>query len=349
LRLRWDGKEWLAIAARLVIVGGVAATLLLPWVRHIAGSQLASEAADVVTSGPPPLRQWLMDQLFWLQITRYFPWWLLVVAGVAWILSIARRQWTVTAMGLWIIGLALLRAGRLINLPGTGYIQIFAVIIALYIPIGIIVGWLLSEIISWLLKRHQMLGYLGAAMVLAIGLGWGLVHQVNIVDSDYILVTDPDLAAMDWIGANTPEDARFLVNGFLIRDGASAVGSDAGWWIPLLANRQNTMPPQYALLAETPIDPTYSRDVVDLVTRLQETPLSSPEAISLLCQQDISHVFVGQRQGQVGSAVGWLAVPLVLPDELLANPAFSPLYHQDRVWVFAFDRSICPAAIESLD
>jgi hypothetical protein len=147
---------------------------------------------------------------------------------------------------------------------------------------------------------------------------------------------------MDWIDANTPEDARFLVNGFLIRNGQSATGSDAGWWIPLLAARQNTMPPQYALLTETPIDPAYSRNVVDLVAWLQDTSLASSEAISQLCQQDISHVYVGQRQGRVGFA----ADPLFLPDELLANPAFSPLYHQDQVWVFDFDRSMCLAGVK---
>jgi hypothetical protein len=200
-------------------------------------------------------------------------------------------------------------------------------------------------VISWLLKRRLVWGFLGGVVVLIIGLGWGLMHQINIMDSDYVMVTDSDLTAMDWVRVNTPEDARFLVNGFLLPDGGSAVGSDAGWWIPLLANRQNTMPPQYALLAETPIDPAYDRDVVNLVARLQNISLSSPEGLSLLCQQEVSHVYVGKRQGQVGSAVGWSAVPLFLPDELLANSAFSPLYHQDQVWVFAFDSSICPADV----
>jgi hypothetical protein len=99
------------------------------------------------------------------------------------------------------------------------------------------------------------------------------------------------------------------------------------------------MPPQYALQAETPIDPAYNRDVVKLVTRLQEVSPTSSEGLSLMCQQDISHVYVGQSQGRVGVT----AIPLFLPDELLASPAFSPLYHQDQVWVFAFDSSTCPA------
>jgi hypothetical protein len=349
-RLGWDFKGWLAPVVRLAIAAGVAAALVLPWVWHVAQSKIASGgASNIITAGPPPLRQIIAEYLLWFQITTYFPWWLLVIAGIAWVWSVARRQWAVATMGLWVIGMASLRAGGLLNLPGAAFIQVFATIIAVYIPVGILVGWLLGEVISWLLGCRVVWSYLGLGLILIIGLGLSLMHQVDIVESDYIMVTDLDLAAMDWIRANTPEDARFLVNGFLIPDGASVVGSDAGWWIPLLADRQNTMPPQYALLAETAIDPTYERDVVNLVVRLQEVSLSSPEGHSLLCEQDISHVYAGQRQGGVGSAVGWLAVPLFLPDELLADPAFLPLYHQDHVWVFAFDSSICRAGVRDPD
>ena len=67
------------------------------------------------------------------------------------------------------------------------------------------------------------------------------------------MVTKPDRQAMTWIREHTPAQAKFLVEGFRIYGGRSVVGSDAGWWIPLLADRANTMPPQYALLNETPI------------------------------------------------------------------------------------------------
>jgi hypothetical protein len=341
-RLRWDGKKWLIVAARLFVVGGIAAVLLLPWVRHIAGGELVSKVVSTAAAGPPPLRRVMLEYLGWLHITTYLPWWLLTIAGIAVIWSIARRQWSVTSVGLWIVGLALLPAGRLVHLPGAAHMQVFAIIIALYIPVGILIGWLLGEGISWLLRLRHTLGYATVPLILVFVLGWGVRQQINIVESDYIMVTQSDLAAMDWIRANTSEEARFLVNGFLIYNGRSAVGADAGWWIPLLANRQNTMPPQYALTNEIPIDPSYSQDIVNLVAQLQEVSLSSPEGISQLCQQDISHVYVGQGQGHVGLG----AVPLYLPDELVGSPAFASLYHQDQVWVFAFDRSACPVGVK---
>ena len=99
--------------------------------------------------------------------------------------------------------------------------------------------------------------------------------QVN----PYSLVTWPDLNAAGWIGANTPADALFLVEGFRIYGGVTAVGSDAGWWLPLLAGRANTMPPQYALV-EQPISPGYTQRVVDLVALLEEHSPASPQGIA---------------------------------------------------------------------
>jgi hypothetical protein len=341
-RFRWDGKKWLVVMARLALVGGTAAALLWPWVSHVSGGKLARAVVHGTPTNQAPLRWVLAEYSGWLQLIGYLPPWLLIVPVIVVIWSIVRRQWPVTAVGLWIVGLALLPAGRLIHLPGATNMNAFAILIALYIPAGVLIGWLFGEAISWLLGRHRTLGFVGALLILVLALGLGINQQINIVDSNYVMVTESDLTAMDWIRANVSEDARFLVSGFLIYNGRSVVGADAGWWIPLLTDRENTIPPQYALLNEAPIDPSYNRDVVNLVAQLQAVSPSSPEGLSLLCQQDISHVYVGQGQGHIGFG----AVPLYFPDDLLASSAFAPLYHQDQVWIFAFDRSICPVDVQ---
>ena len=141
------------------------------------------------------------------------------------------------------------------------------------------------------------------------------------------------------IRENTPAETRFLVEGFRIYDGRSAVGADAGWWIPLLAGRANTMPPQYALLNERPIDPDYSRNVVALVAGLEANSPATTEGMRLLCEQGITHVYIGQSQGKVGFA----APQLFAPEDFAPQPAFDLVYHEDRVYVFAFDRATCPA------
>jgi hypothetical protein len=63
------------------------------------------------------------------------------------------------------------------------------------------------------------------------------------VAGETALVGPADLAAIEWIKANTPADARFLVNSFPAYGGTLAAGTDAGWWLPLLAGRWASLPP----------------------------------------------------------------------------------------------------------
>ena len=156
-------------------------------------------------------------------------------------------------------------------------------------------------------------------------------------ERDFALVLRPDIKAMEWIKENTPIDAKFLVEGFRIYGGTSAVGSDAGWWIPLLTGRKNSMPPQYALLNEIPIDPGYSQDVVDLVTMLEESSLNSDESLQLLCKNMITHIFIGQRQGKVGAGATQLFSPKIIAE----NPAYKLIYREDRVHIYEIDPNLC--------
>ena len=147
--------------------------------------------------------------------------------------------------------------------------------IALYIPTGLLCGWLISEVAGRLMGRWSRVGPpLVAGLLLGLAL-WGAKGQLGIVSPQYVMVTRPDRQAMTWIREHTPAQAKFLVEGFRIYDGRSAVGADAGWWIPLLAERANTLPPQYALLNEAPIMPNYTQQVVDLVEVLEHNEPAS--------------------------------------------------------------------------
>jgi hypothetical protein len=276
----------------------------------------------------------LAEYQVWRDLTWYVPLPLLVAALAALVWSLLRRRWTVAAVGLWVLGLASLVAGQLIRFPASNYMQNFAIVIFLYIPLGLLVGWLIGQVADPLGRWGKQWALALAVIALA---GWAAVGQMRIVEPRHIMVTHPDTRAMAWIEQNSPPQARFLVEGFRIYGGSSAVGADAGWWIPVLAGRQNTMPPQYALLTEAPAEPGYTRRVVDLVTTLETESLASADAIQVLCQWDITHVYVGQGQGEVGAG----AVQLFSPEELSTSPAYAQVYHQDRVSVFALDPQAC--------
>jgi hypothetical protein len=213
----------------------------------------------------------------------------------------------------------------------------FAVLIALYMPVALLVGWLIGQIASLVQARMGKAGpWALGAVVLAISV-WAAFGQSRIIRPSFILVTRPDMRAMAWIRENTPPNARFLVEGFRIYGGRSAVGADAGWWIPLLTGRENTMPPQYALVNEAPTEPGYTQRVVNLVAQLEGTSPASEQGLRLLCNRGITHVYIGQGHGKVGTG----AEQLFAADALMSSQDFTPVYRDGRAIVFALDPRSC--------
>jgi hypothetical protein len=159
---------------------------------------------------------------------------------------------------------------------------------------------------------------------------WGAGQRLGDLDvAQHALVTRPDLRAAAWIRANTPTDARFLVNSFFAYGGASVVGSDGGWWLPLIAGRQTTLPP-ILYGSEQPPRPDYRLWINALTAALEQKPLDDPAVLAMLREHGATHIYIGQRQGRLN-----YAGPAVLdPQQLLASPHFRSIYHQDRVGVF---------------
>jgi hypothetical protein len=79
--------------------------------------------------------------------------------------------------------------------------------------------------------------------------------------------------------------------------------------------------------------------MVDLVAGLQQTPLASPEGLALVCDEAISHVYVGKGEGRVAIPP---SEPLFTAEEMLGSSAFDAVYHQDGVWIFALTEEACP-------
>lgn len=332
----WGGLHWGKVLrpwwvglTRLALVALVGIGLVLPWSSYVMGGKLAT-AVSAGVSYQSPLARVVADYQVWKQITTFVPWPLLGSAALGLGLALIRRRWLISIVGLWTLLLALWVLGWLVGFPGANMMQNFAILIALYIPVGLAAGWLTGAAADWL-------GHRVAAIVCVILALWSARGLVRIVDSDYIMVTRPDMRAMAWIQEHIPADARFLVEGFRIYEGRSVVGSDAGWWIPLLTRRENTMPPQYALLNEVPVEAGYSRQVVDLVAHLETHRPSSPAGIQRLCELSITHVYIGQGAGKIGAG----AVQLFDAADLIGSAFFQPVYHENRVWIFALIPQTC--------
>jgi hypothetical protein len=160
-----------------------------------------------------------------------------------------------------------------------------------------------------------------AAGVMLLLIAAGSKEALTVLDPAHMLVTDADLHAMQWIREHTPETAKFLVNSFPAYGGNATVGSDAGWWIPILAGRENNVPPiTYA--HEAAYEPGYVTRINDFARRVEETALDTSEALALLRSNGITHIYVGDKGGSIRV------------DELRHSDYYRLAYHKDSVWVF---------------
>jgi hypothetical protein len=49
----------------------------------------------------------------------------------------------------------------------------------------------------------------------------------------------------------------------------------------------------------------------------------------MLKERYIDYIYIGQQHGLVNANS-----PLLALDQIIADPHFEPVYHQDRVWIF---------------
>ena len=152
------------------------------------------------------------------------------------------------------------------------------------------------------------------------------INDLRVADSS--LVTRPDIRAVTWIKDNLPENSNMLVNSFFAYGGSAVAGSDGGWWLPLLTRTQSTLPPITYTLEKSPF-PGYRQWVNALTAEIQSKGINHPDVLAMLDERRVTHVYIGQQQGLVG-----YEGPSLSPQEMLASPHYSLIYHQDRVWIF---------------
>jgi hypothetical protein len=76
---------------------------------------------------------------------------------------------------------------------------------------------------------------------------------------------------------------------------------------------------------------------VDLVVQLGTIAPGTPEGIQLLCDWGFTHLYIGQRQGAVGHG----AEQLFSDEDLVESPAFTQVYRQDHVSIYAMNPEAC--------
>jgi hypothetical protein len=352
-----------AILRRVLVMTAIAGLLFLPWLVHtfsgrtldiFAGTleipaeqvvESASEATagtSIVTTSVGNLFDYL-PALVWLSLPVLIGW------------GLWRRDRGILLVSLWWWLIWIAGEPGWYGLPGSGAISAFAVLIAAYIPAGLYysaaTGWLAERLrgtpsvpepatpeakdeiderpaeifAGW----RRLVNPLLALAVIAAAC-WGAWQRLGDVDiPDHALVLPPDLRAFEWVEANLPPESRFLLNGHLAFYDTTAVGTDGGWWLPLLAGRQTTIPPMNYAFEEEPWT-GYQDWINSLYEEIQAKGIDHPDVLDELSERRISHVYIGQQQGSV-SQFGQFNFDL---QALQASPRYRLVYRQDRVWIF---------------
>jgi hypothetical protein len=316
--------------------------LSLPWFIHLYAGKYMSIFTNQVTTPPNQISTFTQQYNSIGDLFSYLPAvvWILLLLGAAW--SLWRRERDAAVVSLWWFLLLLAANPQWLGLPGAGALTSFAVLIAAYIPAGILIGaaagWAIGDIQEG--KSEQLLttisakrlGWLGSAclviLILISGV-WFARAQLRVIDPlRFSLGTRADLRALKWIGEHTPSEAGFLVNSFFAYGGSLIAGSDGGWWIPLLTQRQSTQPPLNYGVEDGPI-PGYRVWINKVPGMIINKGLYNPDTLELLKERRINYGYIGQQQGSVNSPA-----PLLDLQTLQNGPQFEQIYHQDRVWIF---------------
>jgi len=308
------------------LAGGAALLLAWPWIQVTLGGNLPEIVRAMLVVRP---NEFIGGDYNAIGNPSFFaPNWFVGLALVGAVWGGVRRQPGLLLIAVWVGLLFGLSNPDKLGLPGTGIVNNFVVLIALYVPLGILAASIVGHAAGWLAAQ-----YLWAQYALSVG---GLVlvivgarDHLAVVDPSFQLVTPQDVAAMDWIRANVPARAIFLVNSFPAYGNSSVVGSDAGWWLPLLAGRRSTLPP-LPYVSEKAVDPNYRAWVNDFHATVWKTTLDSAAGAAWLRANHITHIYIGEKAGTVGNTTG-----IALSAQALeASPFYRPIYHADQVWVF---------------
>ncbi len=332
-------------AGRVLIIGLIAGALFLPWFIHtysgqimaIFTSQITTPASQVVsgpdqTSGVGNLFDYLPG-IIWLLLP--------VLIGI----GLWRRDRTILLVAIWWLLAWIAGEPGWYGLPGTGAVTTFAVLIAAYIPAALFyaaaAGWGMQALqtssaqtsaneistrAAWRIRLVEV--GLVAAVVWASVWAFG-IRQADIQISEHALALRPDMRAAAWIQSNLPPETRFLVNADLVYSESTTVGTDGGWWLPLTAGRQTTIPPMNYSFEKEPY-PGYRQSINDVYLLIDELGIENPAVLNELRKRGVTHVYIGQQQG----SVGFFGVHTFDLDALEASSDFSQVYAQDRVRIF---------------
>ena len=342
---RW--ATLLSVGGRALAMSGGALVLAAPWLITMLDGKLATNANRYIERSVDSTYVASLSALLPL-VPFYIHPALAVLAAVGVVVALARRDWRMLLLLAWSQVLILAVVPQVLGLGGAGLVTNFAVYIALYLTVVPLAAYAPGVLFKVITRRHTVLGHALLAATIIGTSAWAVRQHHNLIDPEHTLFTPADAQAMAWIKTNTPPDALFLVNMDPAYNNSMFIGSDGGWWIPLLTQRPTTLPPMIQG-HERFADPEQAQALEDLGFALQERPLPASDAVQHLRDVHIRYVYRGAHVVQTDKSPGAAPLaPLVNADALRKHPAFRVVYEQNGVVIFAVVPPLVPRSVQPL-
>jgi hypothetical protein len=293
----------------LVIAAGIAFFFFSPWLLHVIQSHQVGYRVVIEDVSAE-----------YFSITRLdipaieYPTNILAVIciflGMLW--GIIKKNWFIFWMLAWAAAMLLLSGPYLL----ADIMDRVSVIISLYIPAAIIIGWVSYEIYKRLKSSFRIFAIIIFLLIISWS-GNNALHK-NLIGRSF--VTPSDLDAAVWIKSNTPEDAYFIVNTYKFGFTSNfVIGIDGGYWLPLLADRRTvTIPMIYSI--EMFRQQNGLQPLLELYNLGQD--LTTPAALDYIQKVNASYVYIGEQGDRIDVS------------SLLKSERFTLVYQKDRVYVF---------------
>ncbi len=315
---RDKSSKFLKYWGRAAIVCLSVVLLTLPWLVNLARALLPLRTLTSRMQGTPSYNAFPYD-LIVLRHNRE----LIILSICGFLLGLFKRERAVIVISLWVVILVAITNLTILGLPSTWLVNNASLAISLFVPLAILGGYFLSSLrypISNLKSPISSLQWLILTVVIALVALWGAWDMLSIVNSNTVLATRDDMAAMDWIRRNVTSDAKFLIN---VRhwQGGTYVGTDGGYWIPLLTGRETILPPAIYIYGSA----EYVQGINDLAEAIVAVESFDEENTrQLLRNHGVTHVYIGARGGSI------------TPQMLMDSSHYRPVYSNGAVWIFQF-------------
>jgi hypothetical protein len=332
-------RATISAGAIAVVAAAVALMLTAPWLQNTLGGYLASNTNAFISGDAGAQR--IANYSALRPITPdYLNKWVLLSGLIGFAISLARREWRVSLLGVWALLTVLTVTPATVGLPGSGVVDSLTGYIALYVTVTPLAAYAFACGFDWVssfVKQTESLLPLASILISVWGAGW----QRDIVNAKaFQLLTSTDVQAMSWIRANTPKTTRFLVNSFPAYDGTLIAGNDGGWWLTFLTGRETNLPPlPYGTERGVREDKEIFARTVGITTQFRGKPLVDPSAtridltradvLELAKQFGYTHIYIGANSAPEAQMTDRFDTTA-----LRNSDNFKLVYEQDGVEIF---------------